>query len=267
MRWTVCYLHLSKYDPPSSEVDIELGQCSDLHRVSTQSSSSILSSSDKIAHQKADQRKHLTQSNPLPSDMKSQLMELQPLIIFSKVEDYLAGYHRFSALIASDDSFHICRRFSNLRSRLLLLKQNNLSSLEQQLKFIDKDEVSLFYLGSCRRDKNWRRRSLPLKIDKALADYDVLFFFFIFAVLLFFFWFDHQRSYWQRGRCFFRKESQDPRLQIRKNARRAKFAKLDRWKRLHRPWRNSIFSEQRRVAHTEAFIWQRRHLIRDNSGK
>ena len=40
----------------------------------------------------------------------------------TQVEDYLPGYPRFAALVASHDSFHLCRRFSNLWARLLLLK-------------------------------------------------------------------------------------------------------------------------------------------------
>lgn len=89
------------------------------------------------------------------------------------VEDYPQGYPRFSALIASSDHFHLCRRFSNLRSRLLLQKQDKLSLLESQLEKIDRDEEATLFLGSRRRDRNQERLSLLVQIDEALADYGI----------------------------------------------------------------------------------------------
>ncbi|KAI9771000.1 MAG: hypothetical protein M1840_002704 [Geoglossum simile] len=88
------------------------------------------------------------------------------------VEDYRPGYPRFSALIAAHDSFQICRRFSHLRARLLLLKQDKLSILEQQLEKIDAHESAPLFLGSSRDDKNDERSSTLSEIDRALADYD-----------------------------------------------------------------------------------------------
>ena len=87
------------------------------------------------------------------------------------VEDYRTGYPRFSALVAAHSSFQICRRFSNLRTRLLLLKQDKLSILEQQLEKIDRNEHSPLFLGSSRDDRNEERSSKLSEIDKALADY------------------------------------------------------------------------------------------------
>ncbi|KAK4457493.1 hypothetical protein QBC42DRAFT_317963, partial [Cladorrhinum samala] len=91
-----------------------------------------------------------------------------------QIEDFPAGYPRFSALIASHDSFHLCRRFSNLRARLLLLKQDRLSLLEKRLEKIDREEVELLLLGSSRDDTNIERISVLAEIDEALADYDAL---------------------------------------------------------------------------------------------
>jgi hypothetical protein len=91
--------------------------------------------------------------------------------LLTSVEDYPSGYPRYSALIASHDSFHLCRRFSNLRARLLLLKQDRLSLLEKQLQKIDREEVAILSLGSSRRDSNSERNSILSQIDKALADY------------------------------------------------------------------------------------------------
>lgn len=89
-----------------------------------------------------------------------------------QIEDYPPGYPRFSALIASHDSFHLCRRFSNLRARLLLLKQDRLSLLEKRLEKIDREEIDLLSLGSSRDDTNNERIVVLAEIDAALADYD-----------------------------------------------------------------------------------------------
>jgi hypothetical protein len=91
----------------------------------------------------------------------------------SIVEDYRLGYPRFSALVAAHDSFQICRRFSNLRTRLLLLKQDKLSILEKQLEDIDANERAPLFLGSSRDDRNEERSSTILEIDNALADYGI----------------------------------------------------------------------------------------------
>lgn len=91
-----------------------------------------------------------------------------------QIEDYPSGYPRFSALIASHSSFHVCRRFSNLRARLLLLKQDRLSLLEKRLETIDSEEAIPLSLGCSRIDTNAERLSLLLDIDEALKDYDAL---------------------------------------------------------------------------------------------
>ncbi|KAF2258467.1 hypothetical protein CC78DRAFT_594984 [Lojkania enalia] len=88
------------------------------------------------------------------------------------VDEYRPGYPRFSALLGSHNSFQICRRFSTLRTRLLLLKQDEISLLEEQLEKIDADERAPLFLGSRRDDRNLERTSTLSKIDHALADYD-----------------------------------------------------------------------------------------------
>ncbi|KAN0070454.1 hypothetical protein V8E54_011323 [Elaphomyces granulatus] len=52
-------------------------------------------------------------------------------------------YPRFSALMAAHDSFQALRRFSNLRTRLLLLSQDRAAQLEKKLDKIDRDESSV----------------------------------------------------------------------------------------------------------------------------
>ena len=73
--------------------------------------------------------------------------------------------------MGSHPSFHVCRRFTRLRARLLLVKQDELSSLEAQLDEVDRQETRLLFLGNRRRDKNGERLELIAKIDDALSDY------------------------------------------------------------------------------------------------
>jgi hypothetical protein len=95
------------------------------------------------------------------------------VLITLSVESYRPGYPRFSALVAADNSFHLCRRFSNLRARLLLLKQDRLSMLEQQLEKIDREETAILFLRSSQSDSNTNRNSVLSEIDTVLADYGV----------------------------------------------------------------------------------------------
>ncbi|KAI5918584.1 hypothetical protein F4810DRAFT_565382 [Camillea tinctor] len=92
----------------------------------------------------------------------------------AKIEDYRKGYPRFSALMASHGSFHIFRRFSNLRVRLLLLKQDKLSLLESRLNKIDREEPSPLFLACSRMDQSVERTAVLQEIEKALATYDQL---------------------------------------------------------------------------------------------
>lgn len=89
-----------------------------------------------------------------------------------KIEDYKSGYPRFTALLSAYEPFVICRRFNKMRARLLLLKQDRLSALEQKLEQIDSEETSLLFLGKSRCDNNIERRTLLSEIDSCLADYD-----------------------------------------------------------------------------------------------
>ncbi|KAH6610682.1 hypothetical protein Trco_000702 [Trichoderma cornu-damae] len=92
----------------------------------------------------------------------------------STIDNFPQGYPRFSALLASHKSFQLWRRFSTLRSRLLLLKQDELSQLEKQLKRLDDvdGKRNPLILGNCRLDTNGGRRQVLDRIDAALVDYD-----------------------------------------------------------------------------------------------
>ncbi|KAF5232307.1 hypothetical protein FAUST_8769 [Fusarium austroamericanum] len=87
------------------------------------------------------------------------------------VEDYPKGYPRFSALMATHEDFHILRRFSNVRMRLLLVSQDRVAQLEEKLDKIDKDEDSPLFLASVRRDKNEERRKVLVELQEALDSY------------------------------------------------------------------------------------------------
>ncbi|KAL9632396.1 MAG: hypothetical protein Q9164_005348 [Protoblastenia rupestris] len=89
-----------------------------------------------------------------------------------KVEDYRAGYPQFSALIGSHSSFHVFRRFLRTRARILLLKQDEISSLESQLDRVDHEETRELFLGNARRDMNPERKVLLAKLEVAFSSYD-----------------------------------------------------------------------------------------------
>ncbi|KAI1204900.1 uncharacterized protein F4807DRAFT_445525 [Annulohypoxylon truncatum] len=91
-----------------------------------------------------------------------------------KIEEYRPGYPRYTALLSSYPSWFIFRRFDKLRARLLLLKQDRLSRLEQQLEQIDQQETSPLFLGVSRCDRNADRLSTLSEIEAALIDYDQL---------------------------------------------------------------------------------------------
>ncbi|KAK0716306.1 hypothetical protein B0H67DRAFT_582828 [Lasiosphaeris hirsuta] len=90
------------------------------------------------------------------------------------VEDYRPGYPRFAAIIGAHPPFHISRRFSRLRSRILLHKQDEISVLEAQLDAADEEETNALYLGNRRRDRNEVRKQIIDEVGLALRDYDEL---------------------------------------------------------------------------------------------
>ncbi|ATZ48866.1 hypothetical protein BCIN_04g00840 [Botrytis cinerea B05.10] len=97
---------------------------------------------------------------------------MQSTLPTKRIQDYRPGYPQFSALISTHESFFLCRRFPRLRARLLLLKQDKLSLLEQRLDEIDQNEVCPLFLGQSRSDKNVARSALLSEIETSLAEYD-----------------------------------------------------------------------------------------------
>lgn len=81
------------------------------------------------------------------------------------------GYPRFSALLSAHSPFFICRQFRTIRSRLLLLKQDRISALEEQLNCIDASEKKRIYLGKGRCDKNTARIGILTELEDRISDY------------------------------------------------------------------------------------------------
>lgn len=144
------------------EIDIELA---DLSSATARDADNLVSRCSSIFQATSSWITKLAESRYKREDRRR--LEVQ-------IEDYPSGYPRFSALVASHDSFHLCRRFTNLRTRLIFLKQDRLSFLEKQLERIDREEDTLLRLGCIRRDDNPERNSIFSDINEALADYDEL---------------------------------------------------------------------------------------------
>lgn len=87
------------------------------------------------------------------------------------VEDFREGYPRFTSLISSHDPFFLLRRFSRLRARLLLLKQDKLAVLEKKLDNIDDAEACDVFLGNSRIDRNQDRLAVLAEIESNLSEY------------------------------------------------------------------------------------------------
>jgi len=87
------------------------------------------------------------------------------------VESSPLGYPQFSTLVGAHPAFSVSRRFSVVRARLLLLKQQRVSALEKQLAKLDRQELRPLYLGSFQADANATRLQVLTDLDEALADY------------------------------------------------------------------------------------------------
>jgi len=69
----------------------------------------------------------------------------------------------------------VCRRFSAMRARLLLIKQDHLSILEAQLQEVDRQEPRRLFLGNLRRDNNLERKRLMGEFETVLKDYGMIY--------------------------------------------------------------------------------------------
>lgn len=87
------------------------------------------------------------------------------------VEPSPLGYPQFSTLVGAHPDFSVSRRFSVVRARLLLLKQQRVAALEKQLEELHLQEPRPLYLGSFQADANATRLQVLKDLDEALADY------------------------------------------------------------------------------------------------
>lgn len=101
-------------------------------------------------------------ANPGNDKCKSQILD---------VEGYPSEYPRDLALPAAHDSSNVHRRSSNLRARLQLLKQDDLSILERDLEKVGVPATRQLPLSSQRSDSKQEREAGLVEIGNALADY------------------------------------------------------------------------------------------------
>ena len=106
-------------------------------------------------------------------------------MLTSLVEDIPNGFPRVARFLDSDDSFGLYRRFGTVYSRLLLIKQDEVSRMEMKLEAMDRlDDASndgKRYLMShdldCRREEipsQWEGESRPQllgKLEKTVVEY------------------------------------------------------------------------------------------------
>jgi hypothetical protein len=91
------------------------------------------------------------------------------------VDRYRLGYPRYSALLSSHNSFQVYRRFSSIRTRMILQKQHEISALEEELDASDNAEKNPLYLSSIKRDSNATRHAIFAKLKIAINDYGAQF--------------------------------------------------------------------------------------------
>ncbi|OJD35407.1 uncharacterized protein BKCO1_17000149 [Diplodia corticola] len=99
------------------------------------------------------------------------------------VADYPAGYPQLASFIDCDSNFRVYRRFGQLRNRVLLHRQHELTQLEKELDDLDErdstsNRVELsFRLASISYDEaqsDSPRKELIERIDAKLEHYDAL---------------------------------------------------------------------------------------------
>ena len=87
------------------------------------------------------------------------------------VESLRPGYPRYSALLGQHKAFQNFRRFTRVRMRLLLQKQDEMVVLEETLERIDSQEEKDLFLGCRRRDTNDSRKQVLGQLSSALHEY------------------------------------------------------------------------------------------------
>ena len=80
------------------------------------------------------------------------------------------GYRGYTEIISSDDDFYVLRRFDNINVRLALRLQDDISSLEERLEYLDvaysSKEAQDLNNGTFRDDLEDRAELLDLLLEK-----------------------------------------------------------------------------------------------------
>lgn len=92
---------------------------------------------------------------------------------------YLPGYPKLSAFVLSEpaNKLMIYRRFAYLQTRLLLQKQERLSSLERKLRLFDREEFHSnpeILKSRSTDEEHARRQALFMEIENNLMGYHIL---------------------------------------------------------------------------------------------
>jgi hypothetical protein len=82
-----------------------------------------------------------------------------------------SGYPLYSSILSHTPELQCFRRFGEVRMRILLMKQDDVTLLEQELFEVDRVEKATLFLGSKRLDRNKKRKDILGKLETALADY------------------------------------------------------------------------------------------------
>ncbi|KAB2107124.1 hypothetical protein AG0111_0g4687 [Alternaria gaisen] len=90
------------------------------------------------------------------------------------LDDFQPGYPKFAALLDVHPAFQNFRRFTRARLRLLLLKQDEIATLETSLDFADENEPRKLFLSCARRDENPKRVEMLKKLQVSLSEYDTM---------------------------------------------------------------------------------------------
>lgn len=93
----------------------------------------------------------------------------------NKVNDHAKGYPNLAAFLDSDEGFAVYRRFGYLQSRILLQKQDELRSLEEELKETEKSISDEDSDALCRRELHGplasKHNEILEDIEKAYCSY------------------------------------------------------------------------------------------------
>jgi len=93
------------------------------------------------------------------------------LIIWAVVDRFRLGYPRYSALVTANAGFQLYRRFTRIRTRLLLQSQFEVATLEVELDKLDAAEKNPLCLSAFEREQNQERMRTLAKLKAALQEY------------------------------------------------------------------------------------------------